>query len=122
MGRPLLFLYIHFSRDKRKAIVDYNLLLRVCRRRSTRHQPDTLTVVCGLTGSCPNFFLEVSAHDVEDFITRFALIRNRDDYEQFVAVYSILRANPAFWSVSDWFYDKAMEDDPLHAGIFELNR
>lgn len=83
---------------------------------------DTLTVVRGLTGSYPNFFFDVDVSDVEAFVTRFEAIRDRDDYERFVGLYGIRRTDLAFWSISDWFYTRAMHDDPLHAGIFDLNR
>ena len=83
---------------------------------------DTLTVVHGLVGSYPNFFFDVESKDIEAFVSRFEAIRSRDDYEQFVALYGIRRTDLRFWSISDWFYAKLAQDDPLHAGIFDLNR
>ena len=83
---------------------------------------DTLTVVRGLTGSYPNFFFDVDSNDIEAFVSRFESIRNRDDYEQFVGLYGIRRTDLRFWPISDWFHQKAAQDDPLFAGIFDLNR
>ena len=83
---------------------------------------DTLTVVRGLTGSYPNFFLDVEGKDIDTFVSRFEAIRNRDDYERFVGLYGVRRTDLRFWTISDWFNEKALHDDELLTGIFDLNR
>jgi len=83
---------------------------------------DTLTVVKGLEGSYPNFFFVVDHKDLEHFVTTFKAIRDRNDYEQFVAVYGIRRTNQAFWDHSDWFHQWSDKHEPLTAGIYDLNR
>ena len=49
-------------------------------------------------------------------------IRNRDDYERFVALYGVRRTNPGFWSDADWFQAAYRRLEPVDAGIFDLNR
>ncbi len=83
---------------------------------------DTLTVVKGLEGSYPNFFLDVKTGDAQRFVDRFLDIRTLQDYEAFVGAYGIRRTNPDFWSSADWFHAKSAEDTPLRAGLFDLNR
>ncbi len=83
---------------------------------------DTLTIVRGLEGSYPNFFLEVDDGDVEAFVERFLAIRTLEDYEGFVASYGVRRTNPRFWSSADWFNARLAADDPLRAGLLDLNR
>ena len=83
---------------------------------------DTLTVVSGLTGSYPNFFFEVDIEDVDAFPTHLESVANRDDYERFVGLYGVRRTNASFWSVADWFHDRAAVEEPLRAGTFDLNR
>jgi hypothetical protein len=83
---------------------------------------DTLTVVKGLEGSYPNFFFVVYRKDLEHFVTTFKAIRDRSDYERFVAVYGVRRTNQAFWEHSDWFHQWSVEHTPLTAGIYDLNR
>jgi hypothetical protein len=83
---------------------------------------DTLTVTKGLEGSYPNFFFVVDRTDIEDFVTRFKAIRNRNDYERFVAVYGIRRTNETFWEHADWFHEWSDKHEPLTAGIYDLNR
>ncbi len=83
---------------------------------------DTLTVLPGLEGSYPNFFFTVRAEEIEAFAERFVAIRNRDDYERFVALYGVRRTNPAFWREADWFQATYLSLEPREAGIFDLNR
>ena len=83
---------------------------------------DTLTIVKGLEGSYPNFFLDLDIRDVDDFVARFESIANKQEYEQFVNLYGMSRTSTDFWSLSDWFQDWATQNQPLQAGIFDLNR
>ena len=83
---------------------------------------DTLTVVKGLEGSYPNFFFVLNRADIEDFVTRFKAIRNRTDYERFVAVYGIRRTNQSFWQHADWFHKWGTTHEPILTGIYDLNR
>ena len=82
----------------------------------------TLTVLPGLEGSYPNFFFVVPAKEIESFAERFVAIRNRDDYERFVALYGVRRTNPGFWREADWFQARYATLEPREAGIFDLNR
>ena len=83
---------------------------------------DTLTVVRGMTGSYPNFFFEIDISDVDAFVASFEAVRDREDYEKFVGLYGIRRTNTDFWSIADWFQNRVVQDEPLRAGIFDLNR
>jgi hypothetical protein len=83
---------------------------------------DTLTVTKGLEGSYPNFFFVVDHSDIDEFVSRFKAIRDRNDYERFVAVYGVRRTNHEFWKHSDWFHAWSAKHTPLTAGIYDLNR
>ena len=76
----------------------------------------------GFAASYPNFFLVVDADEIETFADRFTSIRDRDDYERFVALYGVRRTNPGFWSEADWFQAEYRRQEPVEAGIFDLNR
>lgn len=86
------------------------------------YENDTLTVIRGLEGSYPNFFLVVRPEELPDFTNRYAAISNRDDYERFVDIYGIRRTNLAFWETADWFQQKYAHDEPQLSGLFDLNR
>jgi hypothetical protein len=83
---------------------------------------DTLTVVDWLEGSYPNFFFSVDINDVEKFADRYASLQSLEDYERFAAIYGVRRTNPKFWELADWFQDEYLRDQPVYAGIFDLNR
>jgi ribosomal protein L16/L10AE len=83
---------------------------------------DTLTVVDWLEGSYPNIFFVVDLEDIEAFAERYLSVHDRDDYEQFVALYGMRRTNTGFWETADWFNAQYAREQPLLAGLFDLNR
>ncbi|VAW44857.1 Fatty acid cis/trans isomerase [hydrothermal vent metagenome] len=83
---------------------------------------DTLTVMKGLQGSYPNFFFDVPLQHVNDFAERYAAIRNRADYEQFVELFGVRRTNTDFWAIADWFQNYDTEQHPVRSGLFDLSR
>ena len=83
---------------------------------------DTMTVVRWLEGSYPNFFFSVELSDIAAFAKRCAAIRNQGDYEKFVDLYGVRRSSPIFWEMADWFQDQYAQDQPVRAGLFDLNR
>ena len=102
---------------------DYSNLVSMLEDEDRRNpDQDSLTVVPGFAASYPNFFFTVDAADIDAFATQFAAIRNRDDYERFVALHGLRRTNPGFWAESDWFQASYRRLQPLEAGIFDLNR
>jgi len=101
----------------------YSNLTSMLENEDTRSPDgDRLTILPGFYASYPNFFFDVDAADIVAFADRFTAIRNRDDYERFVALYGLRRTNPKFWEASDWFQAEYGRLEPLQAGIFDLNR
>ena len=89
-----------------------------------RRQPekDTLTVVPGLLGSYPNIFLSIKKEQFSEFIEALRQAQNESDQDSFYRQYGIRRSNPEIWGYSDWFYQQSIKDNPVKAGIFDLNR
>lgn len=85
-------------------------------------EQDTMTVVNWLEGSYPNFFFSVAQSEIQNFTKRCAAILNHNDYEKFVDQYGVRRTNPAFWELADWFQGRYTQDQPVKAGLFDLNR
>jgi hypothetical protein len=83
---------------------------------------DTLTVVDWLEGAYPNFFFEVDVDGIDKFTQHYSSLQNREDYERFVSIYGIRRTNIDFWPTADWFHDRYRMQQPLLAGLFDLNR
>ena len=85
---------------------------------------DTMTVIKGLEGSYPNFFYSVDLDATEPLKDgdEIISIKNRQDYEKFVANYGIRRTSNTFWQTADWFQARAREEQPVLSGIYDLNR
>ncbi len=83
---------------------------------------DTIDFLPGLIGSYPSYFVDLEAADVPDFLD---LLKSFDGSPQDVARlnrYGINRSDPRFWPAYDWFQARAYVDDPIEAGLFDLNR
>jgi hypothetical protein len=83
---------------------------------------DTIDFLPGQIGSYPNFFLDVAAEDIPEF---FDMLDNFDGSPAYVAKFmkfGVYRSDPRFWPLYDWFQARAFEEDPVQAGLFDLNR
>jgi hypothetical protein len=85
-------------------------------------EKDTIDFVPGLIGSYPSYFVDLEAKDVPDF---FDLLLRFDGSPAYVAKlqkYGINRSDERFWPAYDWFQARMFEEDPIEAGLFDLNR
>lgn len=83
---------------------------------------DTIDIVKGFVGAYPNFFLEIEHSELGQFVDQYAKINSFEKYEALVNRFGIRRTNPDFWKSADWFYKKYEYDNPVYAGLFDLNR
>jgi len=108
---------------RNKAYKNVTSILKNEKHRDLEDQAaDTLTVVDWLEGSYPNLFFEVDLKDIDAFADRYLAIRERNDYEQFVALYGVRRTNDGFWKAADWFHAQSAREKPVQSGIYDLNR
>ena len=78
--------------------------------------------ISGLIGSYPNYFFDVREEDLPDFfdiLTHFD--KSPESYER-LARYGVNRAEDRLWDVYDWFQSRFYEDEPVNAGLLDLNR
>jgi hypothetical protein len=83
---------------------------------------DSADFISGLIGSYPNYFFDVREEDLPDFfdiLTHFD--RSPISFER-LAKYGINRAEDRLWDAYDWFQKRFYEDEPVNAGLFDLNR
>ncbi len=83
---------------------------------------DTIDFVLGSIGSYPNYFLEVDGQDVPDFFDMLENFDGSDEYIAKIEKYGVNRSDEGFWTSYDWFQARLNESDPLHAGLYDLNR
>jgi hypothetical protein len=86
------------------------------------YQDDTQTVVRWLEGSYPDFFYVVDLDDIEKFVEEYKAIKDRLQYEEFVARYGLRRTSLEFWKHADWFNQHYAREQPRLSGIYDLNR
>ncbi|MCX5823303.1 MAG: fatty acid cis/trans isomerase, partial [Deltaproteobacteria bacterium] len=83
---------------------------------------DSADFIHGLIGSYPNYFFDVREEDLPDFFDLLAHFeKSPRDYER-LAKYGINRAEDRLWDTYDWFQKRFYEDEPVNAGLFDLNR
>jgi hypothetical protein len=83
---------------------------------------DTVDVVKGFIGAYPNFFLELRFDDLQPFVDQYLAIDSYERYDALIEKYGIRRSNPRFWQSADWLNAKYRYDNPVYAGVFDLNR
>jgi len=83
---------------------------------------DTLDIIRGSVGSYPNMFFDVSEEELPDFFDMLANFENNDIYIEKVKKYGISRSDKDFWKYFDWFQKRFYDDEPLHSGLYDLNR
>jgi hypothetical protein len=83
---------------------------------------DTLDVIRGSVGSYPNIFFDVKEEELPDFFDMLKNFKKDEVYIGKLKKYAISRSNKDFWKYFDWFQKKFYEEDPLNAGLYDLNR
>jgi hypothetical protein len=76
----------------------------------------------GLIGSYPNYFFDVREEDLPDFFDVVAHFDKSPESYKRLAKYGVNRAEDRLWDVYDWFQKRFYEDEPVNAGLFDLNR
>lgn len=87
-----------------------------------RPELDSAVFIEGFVGSYPNYFFEVDRREMGEFL---ALLQNFDGSSSAVLAlekYGVNRARPDFWQVYDRFQERFSAEDPVQAGLLDLNR
>jgi hypothetical protein len=83
---------------------------------------DSVDFIPTLIGAYPNFFFDVHEEDLPDFLDLLGHYQASTEDKKRLAQYGINRSDERFWGTYDWFQAKAMHEDPVNAGLFDLNR
>jgi hypothetical protein len=83
---------------------------------------DGTDIIKGFVGSYPNYYIDVHERDLPDFLDLMEYFDGSPgDIERFIG-YSVNRADEDFWETYDWFQERFNADEPVKAGLFDLNR
>ena len=83
---------------------------------------DTLTAYPGLLGSYPNFFFVVQVSEIEAFGEALHAVESREEFLEVVKHYGVRRTHPQIWEHFNWFVDYMRREQPVEAGVYDLNR
>ncbi len=89
-----------------------------------RREPedDSLTIIPGQFSSYPNFVFRVREDEIEAFVASVKGIRGQKDYLDTVARFGIRRTDADFWATYDRIQAGLNAQDPVQAGLLDLNR
>jgi hypothetical protein len=83
---------------------------------------DTMDFQLESIGAYPNYFFEVDGSDLPEF---FDMLENFDASDEYIAKFrrfGVNRADDDFWESYDRFQIRLEREDPLRAGLYDLNR
>ncbi|WP_424830515.1 fatty acid cis/trans isomerase [Ruegeria sp.] len=100
----------------------YNIAFLFHEAARRNPEADVLSIFPGLFASYPNFIFKVQQDQLNSFVDALKLIRTQSDWMSFVADYGVRRTSPDFWSDSDRIHALFTQQDPVQAGILDLNR
>jgi len=83
---------------------------------------DYLTVVRGFIGSYPNMFFRLREDQLGEFAAAIESMQSEEDYKLLALRFGVRRTAPDFWQLSDALYDNYLQQAPVEAGLFDLNR
>jgi len=83
---------------------------------------DTIDILDETIGSYPNVIFDVNEDDLPDFFDMLINFKENEEYTNKIRKYGISRSNKEFWKHYDWFQERFYKEDPLNAGLYDLNR
>lgn len=89
-----------------------------------RRQPDhdRLMLVPGFTGSYPNFAFDVPIGELDEFTIRLAGADTPETVTAIADRWGVRRSADDFWQTIDWFSEEFRRQEPVEAGLFDLQR
>ena len=83
---------------------------------------DTMDILSQSVGSYPNVFVVVKFQDLPEFLELMKYMQDGDADIDKLKKYFISRSDKDFWKVYDWFQRHFYEQEPIKAGLYDLNR
>lgn len=91
---------------------------------SLRYLPDEdkLTIMPGIMGSYPNFMFNVAKPELEEFVDQLNKADQPERFNKVVKRWGVQRTHPEFWQLFADLSEYLKEQDPVNAGILDMNR
>ncbi|MCD6292124.1 MAG: fatty acid cis/trans isomerase, partial [Deltaproteobacteria bacterium] len=99
-----------------------NVAVMFFENKNLKPELDSIDFIKGFIGSYPNYFFDVKLKELPQFlemINNFDV--NEENMEEF-RKFGVNRADDDFWDHFDWFQKRFLKEQPIQAGMFDLNR
>ncbi|MCD6535105.1 MAG: fatty acid cis/trans isomerase [Deltaproteobacteria bacterium] len=83
---------------------------------------DNIDFIEGFIGSYPNYFFDVKLKDLPEFLQMMNHFETDKNGMEELKKFGVNRADDNFWDYFDWFQKRFFEEQPIQAGLFDLNR
>ncbi|MCK5915752.1 MAG: fatty acid cis/trans isomerase, partial [Deltaproteobacteria bacterium] len=83
---------------------------------------DNIDFLSGFVGSYPNYLFDVKLSDLAEFLEMINQFDIKNGSLEKLKKFGVNRGNDDFWEHFDWFQKRFLEDEPIQAGLFDLNR
>ena len=100
----------------------YNVAFLFDEEARREPEADVLTILPGQFGSYPNFYWRVDHDRLGSFVETLKSLQTQGDYMALVEEYGVRRTSPEFWASSDELHNAFFNQNPVQAGILDLNR
>ncbi len=99
-----------------------NVAVVFTEKKNLNPERDTVTFVEGFIGSYPNYFFDVTVEDLPEFLEMLSHFNGSGNGMEQMAKFGVNRGDDDFWQHYDWFQKRFFEEQPIQAGLFDLNR
>ncbi|MDD4976527.1 MAG: fatty acid cis/trans isomerase [Bacteriovorax sp.] len=101
------------NNDITRGTIDQNLIFLP--------EKNTLIMIKGLIGNHPNLFVTLKIDNAFDFVDKLKMIRSNQDWMALRDQFATHRNTADFWKTYDNFLNWQYRNDPLNAGVIDLN-
>lgn len=100
----------------------YNVSMMFFEDQRRNPQKDTLDVLPLYAASYPNYFFNLNEVSLKNLVEELHAGTNAKDFCATIKKYGVNREQMNFWQVYDQLNEDFKKRDPIHSGLFDLNR
>jgi len=91
-------------------------------KKNLNHTLDNIDFLPGFVGSYPNYLYDVKLSDLPEFLEMIDHFDIKNGSLEKIKKFGINRGEDNFWEYFDWFQKRFLKENPISAGLFDLNR
>ena len=99
-----------------------NVAVMFSEEKNLNPELDSIDFIKGFIGSYPNYFFDVKLKELPEFLKMMNHFNLKENGLEELKKFGVNRADDNFWDYFDWFQKRFFEEQPIQAGLFDLNR